>query len=126
MSGKHILLVEDDQALARMYGKILAYYGFTVEYASTVKETLAILKEHSPDIVCLDWQLGHETSRPILEYLSLAPQLPQPAVMIVSGGEVYTEIAAFSSLIQVYLQKPLLGKELVRHAARLSLPTAIR
>lgn len=51
----HILLVEDDPALARMFLRILGKQGYTVHHVASVREARAALDEHqAPDILLTD------------------------------------------------------------------------
>ena len=53
----HILIVEDDQSLARMYRTALTFEGFDVAIATDGLSALRRIDEQTPDLVVLDLHL---------------------------------------------------------------------
>jgi DNA-binding response OmpR family regulator len=51
---KRILIVEDDQIIARMYSKVFSYNGFEVSIAHDGVEGWKKIKKVNPDLVILD------------------------------------------------------------------------
>jgi DNA-binding response OmpR family regulator len=83
----HVLLIEDDPAIAEMYRVQLEYDGFRVSLASTGEVGYSSLVASRPDIVLLDLLLpdrsGLETMAAIKEQLPNHP----PVVILTNYGE---------------------------------------
>ena len=52
-----ILIIEDDESIARFLKRALTYEGYRVEVASDGETGLAMALEHKPELVILDWML---------------------------------------------------------------------
>jgi DNA-binding response OmpR family regulator len=57
MTGKRILIVEDDASIARMLRDNLQYDGYAVEWSQTAPDAIALAKRFVPDLVLLDLSL---------------------------------------------------------------------
>jgi len=57
MSGSTILIVDDEQTLARSAKAFLADHGYEAEVASSGEQALDLLERLQPDVVFLDVQL---------------------------------------------------------------------
>ncbi len=83
----HVLLIEDDPAIAEMYRVQLEYDGFRVSLASTGEVGYTSMVASRPDIVLLDLLLpdrsGLETMADIKEQLPNHP----PVVILTNYGE---------------------------------------
>ena len=54
---ERILIIEDDQAILKLIQRGLAYEGYTVDTASDGRSGLNLARDHTPDLVILDWML---------------------------------------------------------------------
>ncbi len=57
MSGKNILLVEDNEVNRRLAGFLLRSQGYQVREATTALEAFEMLKHDRPDLIVMDIQL---------------------------------------------------------------------
>src|SRR6185503_14624019 len=57
MTGKRILLIEDDRAIGRMLRDNLHFEGFVVEWLQTGLDAGVVAKRFKPDLVLLDLSL---------------------------------------------------------------------
>ena len=55
----HILLIEDESSLVELLRYNLEKEGYRVSAANDGEEGLAMLNEHKPDLLVLDWMLPH-------------------------------------------------------------------
>ncbi len=58
-----VLIVEDDEPLARLIRTLLSTYGYDAVVASNVEETMAAVRSSLPDVMILDVRLGAEDGR---------------------------------------------------------------
>ena len=54
---ERILIIEDDQAILKLLQRGLAYEGYTVDTATDGRTGLILARDHTPDLVILDWML---------------------------------------------------------------------
>ena len=54
---ERILIIEDDQAILKLLQRGLAYEGYTVDTAIDGRMGLIAARDHTPDLVVLDWML---------------------------------------------------------------------
>lgn len=83
-----ILLVDDDEALAMIFGTALKKAGFTVSTASTGKQGLDMAKSEQPDFILLDQILPDMKGNDVL--LSLKEDLETsriPIAMLSNYGQ---------------------------------------
>jgi DNA-binding response OmpR family regulator len=83
----HVLMVEDDPAIAEMYRVQLEHDGYRVSLATTAEVGLATMSKEQPDIVLLDLLLPDRSGFEMLG--SLNEQLPShpPVVILSNYGE---------------------------------------
>ena len=96
---KHILIVEDDRALASMYRTALTFEGFDVAVASDGMAALRKIDEHRPDLVVLDLNMPQVRGEEVLPEVVAVCEAP---VIIVSGEQPQTAVDAASA----FLKKP--------------------
>jgi DNA-binding response OmpR family regulator len=83
-----VLFVEDDPALAEMYGLKLELDGYLVDVARSAEEALARLATTSPDLVLLDIRLPRVEAISLLEELRSHEQTRElPVVILGSRGK---------------------------------------
>jgi DNA-binding response OmpR family regulator len=84
---KHILIVEDDRALATMYRTALGFEGFEVAVATDGVTALRHLDEHRVDLVVLDLHLPQLRGETILHEINADPELRDTPVIVVTADE---------------------------------------
>ncbi len=116
MATKHILLIDDDQALAGLVGDYLARFDFTVTAVDRPSTAMATLKGKHFKAVILDVMLpemdGFKTCQVIRRDF---PNLP--ILMLTARGDLTDRVVGLEIGADDYLSKPFEPREL---AARLS------
>jgi DNA-binding response OmpR family regulator len=69
MTGKQILIVEDDAAIMETLTIFLSYEGFRVLKAQNIKQAFNLIETTKPDLVLLDYMLQDDTAEPIVDFL---------------------------------------------------------
>ncbi|MFA6410220.1 MAG: response regulator [Candidatus Buchananbacteria bacterium] len=85
MSGKKILLVEDDRDLLFLMNKKLTDEGFLVIKAETGQQALDILPKEKPDLVLLDILLPDIDGLTVLNEIANHPEVKNTPVIILSN-----------------------------------------
>ena len=111
--GRHLLVVDDEPLLVRIWSDLLEGEGYTVSTASSGKEALERIAKGDVDLVLMDFGMpecnGLEVSQRIR---SLRPGLP----IIMITGHVSADLATAareSGAVDHFMVKPLVDQELL-------------
>jgi DNA-binding response OmpR family regulator len=111
MTSFEVLLIDDDEALARMLSEYLSKYALAVTWAKDAEAGLEKLSQTSPDVVVLDVML------PGLDGFGLLPRLRAtsdvPVLMLTARGEDTDRIVGLELGADDYLGKPFNPRELL-------------
>jgi CheY-like chemotaxis protein len=78
---KHILVVDDEEAVGYVFERYLAIKGYRVSVALSGEQALETFRREAPDLVITDYKMPGMNGDELLRRLrSLAPRLP--AIMI--------------------------------------------
>jgi len=101
-----LLIVEDEDVLARNLLRAFAQRGFRVQHAATLAAAERLVGEALPDVVLLDLRLPDGSGLDWLgALLARAPELP--VVMMTAYGSVNDAVVAMQRGARDYVQKPL-------------------
>jgi DNA-binding NtrC family response regulator len=101
-----LLIVEDEDVLARNLVRAFSQRGFRVQHAGTLAAAERCVGEAFPDVVLLDLRLPDGSGLDWLEALrARAPELP--VVMMTAYGSVADAVTAMQRGACDYVQKPL-------------------
>jgi DNA-binding response OmpR family regulator len=109
-----VLVVDDDDALRAIVGRLLAREGFEVLEAATGQEALALARRAQPNAVLLDVGLPDLDGLAVCDELRRGPE-GGPSVLYVSGSAVTTadRVSGLDTGGDGYLVKPVVPAELV-------------
>lgn len=114
MSRAHMLLVEDDAALAELLIWHFRKEDFEVVHTVDGEEALLLAQEHTPDIVLLDWMVenlsGLEVCRRLRRNSATANV---PIIMLTARGEEEDRVRGLETGADDYVTKPFSPRELV-------------
>ncbi|GLT00057.1 DNA-binding response regulator [Sphingobium jiangsuense] len=114
MNQAHMLLVEDDAALAELLIWHFRKEGFDVAHTVDGEEALLLAQEHTPDIVLLDWMVeslsGIEVCRRLRRSSATANV---PIIMLTARGEEEDRVRGLETGADDYVTKPFSPRELV-------------
>jgi Response regulators consisting of a CheY-like receiver domain and a winged-helix DNA-binding domain len=106
-----ILLVEDDQGLAKLVRNWLSLEHHTVEHVEDGDEALHRLKINEYDLIILDWSLPKLTGLDVLQqFRGLGGNTP--VIMLTGKDSISDKELGFDTGADDYLTKPFHGKEL--------------
>jgi DNA-binding response OmpR family regulator len=110
---KRILIIEDDEAIARLLRDNLQYEGFLVEWSDTGSDAVQKAKEFAPDLVLLDLMLPHG-----LDGLEICKTLTQgrdriPVIILTARGQKEDRVRGLTLGADDYVVKPFALDELL-------------
>jgi CheY-like chemotaxis protein len=89
---KKIVLVEDDEIMARMYRKVFSLGGFEIVIASDGKEGLKQIKQILPDLAILDVMMPKMNGLEVLNKLKLDRKTKNIQVIMLTNLSIPEEI----------------------------------
>ncbi|WP_419808653.1 phosphate regulon transcriptional regulator PhoB [Sphingomonas sp.] len=114
MTRPHMLLVEDDPAIAELLTWHFRREDFDVVQTADGEEALLLAREKTPDIVLLDWMLetlsGLEVCRRLRRQAETANV---PIIMLTARGEEEDRVRGLDTGADDYVTKPFSPRELV-------------
>ena len=117
MSGKRLLLVEDDRSLAELITFHFDRAGFAVTRTGDGEEALILVDEVKPDLVVLDWMIEGISGIEVCRRLRRRPATANlPIVMLTARGEEDDRVRGLETGADDYVTKPFSPKELVARA----------
>ena len=108
---EHILLVEDEEKLARMVELELKYEGYSVEKAFDGRKGLELALSGAFDLVLLDIMLPQLSGMEVLRRLRRESQVP--VIMLTARDSVVDKVSCLDSGADDYITKPFAIEELL-------------
>jgi len=111
---ERILIIEDDQAILKLLQRGLAYEGYTVDTAMDGRTGLILARDHTPDLVILDWMLPGMDGLAFTKTLKNDPRLRNiPIIMLTAKGEESDIVAGLELGADDYITKPFSPKVMI-------------
>jgi DNA-binding response OmpR family regulator len=115
----HILLVEDEQKLARFVELELMSEGYSVSVASDGMAGLIAARESKPDLILLDWEMPDISGLEVCRRLR-STGIQVPVILLTGRSAVADRVVGLDAGADDYLPKPFSIEELLaRIRARL-------
>lgn len=107
-----ILLIEDDNPIARGLEKALEHHGYTVERTASGRHALERVAVAAPDLLILDLGLPDMEGTEVLKQVRGRPE-PLPVLILTARHSTDTLVAALDLGADDYLKKPFETAELL-------------
>ncbi|MDR7511086.1 MAG: response regulator [Armatimonadota bacterium] len=110
-----LLVVDDDEALQLMVGRLAEKHGFEVRQALDGEEALASVAERRPDLILLDIMMPRLDGRDVLRRLKADPATRDiPVIVFSARGEQSDRLLGLELGADDYVDKPFSIDLLVR------------
>ncbi|HMQ32960.1 MAG TPA: response regulator, partial [Chloroflexaceae bacterium] len=107
-----VLLIEDDQRLARLVARVLADEHHQVDLAHDGESGLDLALRGVYEVAVVDWMLPGRDGPSICRAVRAA-RLPTALLLLTARGQVEDKVAGFASGADDYLVKPFAFEELL-------------
>jgi YesN/AraC family two-component response regulator len=112
--GKNILLVEDDEMLAKGLSSFLSNF-FTVHYAVNVNEALELVKNTNPDLILSDIHMPGEDGVWFCNQIKGNRETSHiPLILMTAANNSKTHLESLDAGADAYVQKPFERKLLLK------------
>jgi signal transduction histidine kinase/CheY-like chemotaxis protein len=125
LTGRRVLVVEDDAEAADIIHQVLERHGAEVIPASSAEEAALLLQRERPDVLLSDLGLPGEDGLQLVRHLRRQSEeglARIPAVALTGRTREVDQFQAIESGFQVHLGKPVASGKLVSTLAELSAP----
>jgi DNA-binding response OmpR family regulator len=125
---EQILIVEDEEAIARVLQLELEFEGYSVGVANTGTDGLIKYREQEWDLVLLDLMLPGMNGLDVLRRIRAAKKDDTPVILLTAKSDVEDKVAGLDLGANDYVTKPFEIDELlarIRSAIRTSQKTAV-
>ncbi|MGL4667223.1 MAG: phosphate regulon transcriptional regulator PhoB [Saezia sp.] len=110
----HILIVEDESAIAELIAVNLKYAGFTYQVAAEAKSARSMIDEKLPDLVLLDWMLPGEDGVSLAKSWRSASRTKHlPIIMLTARGGDEDIVKGLDAGADDYIVKPFSPQEML-------------
>ena len=114
-----VLIVEDDQRLARLMSRVLEEEYFSVDTAHDGDTGIELALRTAYDVAIVDWMLPGRDGPAICRAIRAA-RLPTAVLMLTARGQVEDRVIGLDSGADDYLVKPFAFEELLARVRALS------
>ncbi len=108
---ERILIIEDDQQILKLLQRGLSYEGYTVDAAMDGRMGLILARDHTPDLVVLDWMLPGMDGLEVCHRLRTGGSIP--ILMLTAKDTVQDRIQGLDAGADDYMIKPFNLDELL-------------
>lgn len=113
MSGKRILIVEDERPIREMVNFALGQDGYSIDEAEDGMSAEAQIAENLPDLILLDWMLPDVSGLELLRRWKRNDSMQEiPVIMLTARVEERDKVDGLDSGADDYITKPFSVKEL--------------
>ena len=107
-----IVVVEDEEKLARFIEMELGYEGYTVSVANDGLTGLTTIRDKDPDLIILDWMMPGMTGVEVCRRLR-STGVKTPVILLTAKDEVSDRVTGLDAGADDYLVKPFSIEELL-------------
>ncbi len=113
ISDSRVLLIDDDPDVQLLVQAMLRPLGVQMHVVGDGAAGLQSARDHTPDLILLDYDLPERSGLEILNELRFDPVLSRVPVIMVTGSDSHAILAScFSAGAQDYIRKPFFAAEL--------------
>ncbi len=119
MDRKKIVLAEDNSTLSLLLKFRLEKEGHELFMAVDGKEAVALIEEHTPDLIITDIMMPFISGLEVISYVRNKLELDVPIIVFSSAGQEEMVLKAFDLGANDFMGKPFSPNELVIRVKRL-------
>src|SRR5215218_3637525 len=114
-----ILVVEDEERLARLISRVLAEEGYAVETEANGRQALVRALADEYDLLIVDWMLPDLSGVQLVKRLRAA-EVGTPAIMLTARDQIEDRVEGLDAGADDYLPKPFAFPELLARVRALA------
>lgn len=108
MSGKKILIVEDNELNMKLFHDLLEVHGYTTLQTKDGREALELARTHRPDLILMDIQLPEVSGLEVTKWIKADDELKTiPVIAVTAFAMKGDEEKIRSGGCEAYIAKPI-------------------
>ena len=107
-----VLIVEDEEQIAKLIELELSYEGFHAEIAKTGKEAIEKVEKFKPDLIILDWIISEIDGIEVIRRIR-SEENDVPIIMLTAKNSLADKVNCLDSGADDYMTKPFATEELL-------------
>lgn len=117
MSGKVIVVIEDDREISNTVQTVLKSEGYDVVAATNGNDGRKLIMSREPDLVLTDMMMPRMGGFPVLEFINDLDKRPKVIMMTANEGSRHKAYAEMLGVVD-YLRKPFAMEVLLESVSR--------
>lgn len=117
MSGKTIVVIEDDREISNTVQAVLKAAGYDVAAATNGNDGKKLISSRQPDLVLTDMMMPRMGGFPVLEFINELENRPKVIMMTANEGSRHKAYAEMLGVVD-YLRKPFAMEVLLESVSR--------
>ena len=117
MSGKVIVVIEDDREISNTVQTVLKSEGYDVVAATNGNDGRKLIMSREPDLVLTDMMMPRMGGFPVLEFINDLEKRPKVIMMTANEGSRHKAYAEMLGVVD-YLRKPFAMEVLLESVSR--------
>jgi two-component system phosphate regulon response regulator PhoB len=114
MTGKQILIVEDEKPIRDMIAFGLRRAGFDVREAEDCSSARSSIADHRPDLLLVDWMLPDQSGLELTRAVKRSKETEDlPVIMLTARADEHDKISGLEGGADDYVTKPFSPRELL-------------
>lgn len=114
MTGKTVLIIDDEAPIREMIAVALKMAGYSCLEAENAQTGHALVVDHQPDIILLDWMMPDVSGIELARRLKREPASADiPIIMLTARGEEDNKVQGLEAGADDYITKPFSPRELI-------------
>lgn len=114
MTGKTVLIIDDEAPIREMIAVALKMAGYACLEAENAQTGHALVVDHQPDIILLDWMMPDVSGIELARRLKREPASADiPIIMLTARGEEDNKVQGLEAGADDYITKPFSPRELI-------------
>lgn len=114
MTGKTVLIIDDEAPIREMIAVALKMAGYACLEAENAQTGHAVVVDHQPDIILLDWMMPDVSGIELARRLKREPASADiPIIMLTARGEEDNKVQGLEAGADDYITKPFSPRELI-------------
>ena len=118
---KHILIIDDDEVIRRLYGSLVAKAGYEVIYSPDAIQGRELARRFQPDLILMDMNMPEEDGLKASFRLKNEKQTAHIPIVLLTNADLSLEAEKWMKEISVddYIQKGISNEEFIERIKKI-------
>lgn len=112
----HVLIIDDDEVMRRLYGSLVAKIGYEVIYSPDAVNGRELARRFQPDLILMDLEMPLEDGMKASSRLKEEPQTAHIPIILLTNTDLSIEAEKWMKQISIddYIQKGISNEEFIK------------